>query len=322
MRGRQAAKRIAQSLIQTILLLIGVTLITFLILYLSPGNPAQRWLVGGDGHAGMVSEEAIREQEEKMGLDRPFLVQYKDWLLRAARGDLGNSMITGKPVLEELKDKAVPTVELTAVSLLFTILISVPLGICCAVHKDGWLDNIVRFFSFLGISVPSFLISLLLLWFFCLKLRWFSVIAAEGWRGMVLPAGVFVIQCSSKFTRQVRAVVIEQLGREYVKGAAARGVKKRTILFSHVLKNCMIPILSWCGIYLGVMLGGAAVIENIFSWNGLGKMAVEAVTAQDYYLIQGFVLWTAVIFLAVNFVIDLLSALIDPRIRKNQEESR
>lgn len=317
MRGGQVLKRISESLIQTMILLIGVTLITFFILYLSSGNPAERWLSGGDGHAGMVSEEAIREQEIKMGLDRPFLIQYKDWLLRVFQGDLGESMITGKPVLNELMEKAVPTIELTAVSLFFTILISIPLGIYCAVYKDGWLDNGVRFFSFLGISLPSFLISLLLLWFFCLKLGWFPVIATRDWKGMVLPMTVFVIQCSSKFTRQVRAVVIEQLGKEYVKGAIARGVKKRTILFSHVLKNCMIPILSWCGIYLGMMLGGAAVIENIFSWNGLGKMAVDAVTSSDYYLIQGFILWIAVMFLAINFIIDLLSAFLDPRIRKN-----
>jgi len=294
---------------------VGVTLITFFILHISPGNPAETWLRGVGGHAGTVSEEAIREQEQKMALDKPFLVQYGIWLGNVVQGDMGYSLISKKPVLEELKAKALPTIQLTFVSLFITVLLSIPLGIYCAVYKDSWFDNIIRVFSFIGISMPSFLSSLILLWFFCLKLGWFPVIAADGITGMILPVTVFVFQCASKLTRQIRSVVLEQLNKGYMKGAVARGVGRRAILFSHVLKNCLIPILSWCGIYTGIMLGGAAVIENVFSWNGMGKLAVEAVVALDYYLIQGFVLWVALIFLFVNFFIDILSALIDPRIK-------
>lgn len=309
-------KKILMSFIQTAVVLIGITLLTFFILYISPGNPAEIWLTGGDANVGQISEEAIRQQEEKMGLDKPFLVQYGIWLSKVCQGDMGNSMSTSKPVVEELSRHIVPTMALTLTSLLLTVIISVPLGIYCAVYKDRTLDNIVRGFSFLGISMPSFFISLILLWFFCLKLHMFPIIATNDLKGMVLPTAVLVIQCSSKMTRQVRAVVLEQLNQEYVKGAIARGVDERTILFSHVLKNSMVPILTWCSIYFGIMLGGSSVIETIFSWEGVGKMAIEAVARLDYYMIQGFVLWIAVIFLLLNFLVDVLSAVIDPRIKR------
>lgn len=314
-KWKNTGKKVVSSLLQTILVLTGITIVTFLILYLAPGNPAEIWLTGGDANVGQISEEAIREQEEKMGLDKPFLVQYGTWLIRVFQGDLGKSMTTSAPVAEELAKHIVPTLSLTLVSLVLTVLISIPLGVYCAVYRDRLLDNIVRTFSFLGISMPSFFISLVLLWIFCLKLQVLPVIASNDWKGMVLPAAVLVIQCSSKLTRQVRAVVLEQLNQDYVKGAAARGVDERTILFSHVLKNALVPILTWCSIYFGVMLGGAAVIETIFSWDGIGKLAIESVSRLDYFMIQGFVLWVAVIFLLVNFVVDLLSAVIDPRIK-------
>ena len=315
-RIKNILKKIAASLLQTVAVLIGITLITFFILYMAPGNPAEIWLTGGDANVGQISEEAIKAQEEKMGLDKPFFVQYGNWLAKVCKGDMGISMSTSRPVAEELAEHIIPTLQLTFTSLLLTILISVPLGIYCAVYKDRWLDNIVRSISFIGISMPSFFISLLLLWYFCLEKRIFTIIATEDWKGMVLPTAVLVIQCSSKLTRQVRAVVLEQLSQEYVKGAVARGVSEIRILFSHVLKNCLIPILTWCSIYFGIMLGGSAVIETIFTWNGVGKMAVDAVARLDYYLIQGFVLWIAAIFLAVNFLLDFISAIIDPRIKE------
>lgn len=315
-RIKNILKKITASLLQTAAVLIGITLITFFILYMAPGNPAEIWLTGGDANVGQISEEAIREQEEKMGLDKPFLVQYGNWLVKVCKGDMGISMSTSRPVSEELAEHILPTLQLTFTSLLLTVLISVPLGIYCAVYKDRWLDNIVRSVSFIGISMPSFFISLLLLWYFCLEKRIFTIIATEDWKGMVLPTAVLVIQCSSKLTRQVRAVVLEQLSQEYVKGAVSRGVSEIRILFSHVLKNCLIPILTWCSIYFGIMLGGSAVIETIFTWNGVGKMAVDAVARLDYYLIQGFVLWIAAIFLGVNFLLDFISAIIDPRIKE------
>ena len=302
-------------IVQFLIFIIGITLLTFSIMYLSPKNPAELWLAGSDGNVGIISEEAIEKQEKIMGLDKPFIVQYGNWLLNVAKGDLGTSFITKRPVSQEIKEHMAPTVEMTAVSLAVTVIIAIPLGILCAVYKDRWIDNIFRIFSFIGISVPSFVISLVFLWLFCIKLKIMPVIAPVGLKGLVLPSAVLVIQCSSKMIRQIRAIVLEQLEQPYVEGAVMRGVSYRRILFTHVLKNCAAPILTCISIYVGLFLGGSTIIEGIFSINGLGKMAVNSVARLDYNMLQGFVLWCAIAYLIVNLTVDIISALIDPRIK-------
>lgn len=308
-------RKILSQIVQFLIVIIGITLLTFSIMYLSPKNPAELWLAGSDGNVGIISEEAIEKQEKIMGLDKPFIVQYGNWLLNVAKGDLGTSFITKRPVSQEIKEHMAPTVEMTAVSLAVTVIIAIPLGILCAVYKDRWIDNIFRIFSFIGISVPSFVISLVFLWLFCIKLRIMPVIAPVGLKGLVLPSAVLVIQCSSKMIRQIRAIVLEQLEQPYVEGAVMRGVSYRRILFTHVLKNCAAPILTCISIYVGLFLGGSTIIEGIFSINGLGKMAVNSVARLDYNMLQGFVLWCAIAYLIVNLTVDIISALIDPRIK-------
>ena len=308
-------RKILSQIVQFLIVIIGITLLTFSIMYLSPKNPAELWLAGSDGNVGIISEEAIEKQEKIMGLDRPFIVQYGNWLLNVAKGDLGTSFITKRPVSQEIKEHMAPTVEMTAVSLAVTVIIAIPLGILCAVYKDRWIDNIFRIFSFIGISVPSFVISLVFLWLFCIKLRIMPVIAPVGLKGLVLPSAVLVIQCSSKMIRQIRAIVLEQLEQPYVEGTVMRGVSYRRILFTHVLKNCAAPILTYISIYVGLFLGGSTIIEGIFSINGLGKMAVNSVARLDYNMLQGFVLWCAIAYLIVNLTVDIISALIDPRIK-------
>ena len=308
-------RKILSQIVQFLIVIIGITLLTFSIMYLSPKNPAELWLAGSDGNVGIISEEAIEKQEKIMGLDKPFIVQYGNWLLNVARGDLGTSFVTKRPVSQEIKEHMAPTVEMTAVSLAVTVIIAIPLGILCAVYKDRWIDNIFRIFSFIGISVPSFVISLVFLWLFCIKLKIMPVIAPVGLKGLVLPSAVLVIQCSSKMIRQIRAIVLEQLEQPYVEGAVMRGVSYRRILFTHVLKNCAAPILTCISIYVGLFLGGSTIIEGIFSINGLGKMAVNSVARLDYNMLQGFVLWCAIAYLIVNLTVDIISALIDPRIK-------
>lgn len=308
-------RKILSQIVQFLIVIIGITLLTFSIMYLSPKNPAELWLAGSDGNVGIISEEAIEKQEKIMGLDKPFIVQYGNWLLNVARGDLGTSFITKRPVSQEIKEHMAPTVEMTAVSLAVTVIIAIPLGILCAVYKDRWIDNIFRIFSFIGISVPSFVISLVFLWLFCIKLKIMPVIAPVGLKGLVLPSAVLVIQCSSKMIRQIRAIVLEQLEQPYVEGAVMRGVSYRRILFTHVLKNCAAPILTCISIYVGLFLGGSTIIEGIFSINGLGKMAVNSVARLDYNMLQGFVLWCAIAYLIVNLTVDIISAIIDPRIK-------
>ena len=308
-------RKILSQIFQFLIVIIGITLLTFSIMYLSPKNPAELWLAGSDGNVGIISEEAIEKQEKIMGLDKPFIVQYGNWLLNVVKGDLGTSFVTKRPVSQEIKEHMAPTVEMTAVSLAVTVIIAIPLGILCAVYKDRWIDNIFRIFSFIGISVPSFVISLVFLWLFCIKLKIMPVIAPVGLKGLVLPSAVLVIQCSSKMIRQIRAIVLEQLEQPYVEGAVMRGVSYRRILFTHVLKNCAAPILTCISIYVGLFLGGSTIIEGIFSINGLGKMAVNSVARLDYNMLQGFVLWCAIAYLIVNLTVDIISALIDPRIK-------
>lgn len=314
-RLKTAVKKIISHISQFIIVLIGITLLTFSIMYLSPRNPAELWLAGSDGNAGIISEEAIAEQERIMGLDKPFIVQYVNWLANVAKGDLGVSYATRRPVATELAEHMAPTVAMTFISLALTVIIAVPLGILCAVYKDKIPDNILRIFSFIGISLPSFVISLLFLWFFCIKLKLMPVIAPNGIRGLILPIAVLVIQCSSKMIRQVRAIILDQLDQPYVEGARMRGVRYRTILFSHVLKNSAAPIMTCISIYVGIFLGGSAIIEGIFSINGLGRLAVSSVARLDYNMLQGFVLWCAIVYLIVNLIVDIVSALIDPRIK-------
>ncbi|MGI6013840.1 MAG: ABC transporter permease [Oscillospiraceae bacterium] len=307
--------KILAQLLQFSIVLIGITFLTFSIMFLSPKNPAELWLAGTDGHVGMISEEAIREQEHIMGLDKPFLVQYGSWLVDVVQGDLGISFSSKRPVSEELYRHMGPTVSMTVLSLSVTVLLSVPLGILCAVYKDRLLDNIMRGISFIGISLPSFVLSLIFLWFFCMKLNLMPVISSDGIKGIILPSCVLILQCTSKMTRQVRAIVLEQLDQPYVDGAIIRGVKYRTILFSHVLKNSAAPILTCISIYVGLLLGGSAVIEGIFSVNGLGRLAVSSAARLDQYVLQGFVLWIALVYLLVNLAVDILSSIIDPKVK-------
>ena len=296
-------------IVNVVIVLIGITFLSFCLLYLAPGDPAETYIRGGDGNAGTVSEEAIQAQREKWGLDKPFFVQYFNWLGNILRGNFGESYTTNRPVLEEIGSKIGPTLILSVAALFVTLLISIPLGVLCALYKDRLLDNICRVFSFIGIAVPSFLSSLLLLYFF-------------GFQGLILPVTVLTIQCSAKFIRQVRSIVLEQMNQEYVRGAIARGVTKSKILFSHVLRNAWLPIITLIGIYFGVFLSGAAIVETIFSWQGIGQLAVEAVGRKDYPVIQAIILWLGVLYVAVNFLVDLSYSLLDPRVRLGKGENK
>ncbi len=317
-RSKILVKKLISHFFQFAIVLIGITLLTFSILHLSPRNPAELWIAGSDGNVGIISKEAIEKQEKIMGLDKPFIVQYGIWLENVIHGDLGISYTTKRPVLTELLSHMMPTVIMTGISLIITVMISIPVGIYCAVNKDKTADNIFRVFSFMGISIPSFVMSLFLLWCFSIKLKWMPVIAQNNMAGLILPITVLVFQCTAKMTRQIRAIILDELDKPYVEGAIMRGVKKNTILFSHVLKNSAAPIMTCISIYTGIFLGGSTVIEGIFSVNGLGRLAVSSVARLDYTMIQGFVLWCALIYLMVNLLVDVLSAMIDPRIKYNR----
>ena len=302
---------IGKRLLQLIPIVLGVTFLTFSLLYLAPGDPAQARLLA---NGSVVTDEALRSLRIAMGLDRPFLVQYVDWLVGFLTGDLGISYHDDMPVAVKLGIAAWPTIRLASLSLLFTMLISVPLGITMAVKQNTFFDNFVRFLTFIGNSVPNFMISLILMYVVCLKLHLLPVISANSWKGLVLPVTTLVIMHSSKFIRQVRAEVLEQMDKEYVLSARVRGVKESTILYKNVLHNSMITIITIFGLSAGTLLAGTAVIETIFSWPGLGKLVIDSISYRDYPTIQGFVVIMAIVYVLINLITDICYKLLDPRV--------
>ena len=268
----------------------------------------------------MVSEEVIEQKREELGLNQPLVVQYVNWLKGIVKGDFGTSYKSNKPVLQEIQKCLPYTIKLTLLSMFLTIVISTPLGVLCARYKDGWLDNLLRFVTYLFSSLPSFFLALVLMYCFALKLKWFPVIAKGSTGGIVMPALVLSLTLAAWYIRQVRAIVLGELEKEYIDGLLARGVSETKIMFGHVLRNCLMPLVTLVGISFGTMLGGSTIVESIFTWPGVGKMAVDSITSRDYPVIQGYVVWMALIFLFINALVEISYSLLDPRLRKGREE--
>ena len=297
-------KRLINRLIQLVITLIGVSFLTFCLTYLSPGDPAAMVLEASDT---IVSQEIIEQTREEMGLNDPFLVQYGNWLLGVAQGDMGISYSAKKPVIDKLMEGFAGTVLLALTTIILIIIISIPLGIFSATHRNRIPDFLVRIFSFIGVSMPSFWVGLILLYIFGLKLGLFPIATASITpSGLVLPALTLAIYQSAKYTRQVRTVILDELHQDYVIGARARGLSEKAIL-------CLITLL---GMSIGWLLGGVAVIETVFAWPGMGRMAVYAITMRDYPLIEGFVLWISIVYTVINFLVDLSYTYLDPRLKK------
>ena len=307
------ARYIGKRLIHLVGIMIAVSFLTFLLMYLSPGDAAAKKL---NAQGVAVSEEIIEKTRESMGLNRPFLVQYGDWALHALRGDLGTSYKDNFPVAGKLAKGLRYTAILAVTSLALAFVVALPLSILTALHKDSLLDDITRLFSFAGNSLPNFLISVLLMYFLCVKARLLPVVADKSLKGLLLPAAALSIPMCGRFIRQFRAELLEQLSRSYVSGAVSRGVKARYILYKNVLHNALIAILTIVSLQIGTLFGGSVVIETIFRWPGLGKLAMDAITNRDYPVIQGFVLFTAVVYVLVNLLTDIAYRWIDPRVRE------
>ncbi len=306
-------KYIVKRLIHLIWILIAVCFLTFLLLYLAPGDAASKKL---NAQGVAVSQEVLERTREEMGLNRPFFVQFGDWALHALRGDLGTSYKDGSSVSGKLSAGLRRTVLLALSSLLLAFIVALPLSILTAIRKDGVLDYAVRFLSFIGNSMPNFLVSVLLMYWLCVRLKLLPVVADESVRGLLLPALALSIPMCGRFLRQFRAEVLEQLGRPYVAGARARGVTGGRILFFNVLRGALLPILTIVGLSIGTLMGGSVVIETVFRWPGLGKVAMDAISARDIPVVQGFVLLTAVIYTLVNLLTDLAYHWVDPRVRQ------
>ncbi len=305
-------KYIGKRLLHLAGILVAISFLTFLLMYLSPGDAAVKKL-NAQGIA--VSREVLEATRKSMGLDRPFLVQYGDWALHALRGDLGESYKDGMSVAGKLFKALGYTARLALSSLAIALAISLPLAVLTALKKDTLLDNVIRFFSFVANSLPNFLVSILLMYYLCVRARLLPVVADDSLKGLLLPSAALSIPMIGRFLRQFRAEILEQLGQPYVSGAVSRGVKTRFLLYRNVLHNASITIMTVVGLQIGTLFGGSVVIETIFRWPGLGKLVMDSITARDYPVVQGFVLFTSVIYVGVNLLTDIAYHWVDPRVR-------
>ena len=298
--------------IRIVVLLFGITFLSFALSFFSPGDPAQIMLNSQGGH---VSEETVEQVRENMGLNRPFIVQYADWLGGVVTGDMGMSYKSRKPVAELLLGALPKTLSLTVVSMILMILISTPVGTLCALRKDSVFDHVMRVMTYLFAALPSFFFALILLYVLALKLKIFPVIP-KGPLGIIMPVCTLALTLGAWYVRQIRSMMLREMQKDYVRGLRSRGFSEPVIFFRNILKNCAAPLITLLSMSFGSMLGGAAIVESIFVWNGVGKLAVDSITARDYPMIQGYVVWMTVIFLLINILADVISRVIDPRIRR------
>ena len=306
--GRYAVRR----LLQLIPILIGITFLSFAMMRLAGSDAVTEMYA----NKGAVSQEVIDAKRAELGLDKPFVIQYFAWLGGMLRGDMGVSYVSGRDVFQTFVSKLPATLLLTALSILLTVVISIPLGVLAAVRHDKITDYCLRFLSFIGNSLPNFFVALLLMQLLAIKLGWLPVISSgTSIRSAMMPTLTLAISMSAKYMRQVRATVLEELNKDYVIGAQARGVRGSVVLWRSVIKSSMLTIVTLLALSIGSLLGGTAIIESIFMWDGVGKLAVDAITMRDYPLIQAYVVWMAVIYVLVNLITDLLYHALDPRIR-------
>lgn len=303
---------ILKRIYQLAIVLFGVTFLTFVITKMAPSDPAEmRYLSMGI----TPTPELLEQTRIEMGLDKPFLVQYGTWLLGVLHGDLGVSTKYSEPVLVQMTKKLPGTLALAAVAGSLMVAVSFPLGVLTATKKNRFIDYFIRVITFIGMSMPNFWLGLMLMYLFCVQLGWLSIISVNNATGMILPVATLVIYMASVYIRHIRTSVLEEMNSNYVTGARARGIPERRIMWGHIIPNALPTIITLIGLSIGSLLGGSAIIETLFSWQGIGSMVVEAIRVRDYQLIQGYVIWMAIIFVVVNLIVDIVCRLIDPQIR-------
>ena len=306
------AKSLLQRFLQFIPVFFGITLLSFGLIYIAPGDP-----VGIRLSAGGVSADPqlVEQMRTEMGLDAPFLVQYGHWLIHFLQGDMGTSYITDLPVAATFW-KALPyTLRMAGTAMGLTLLISLPLGITIAAWRNSRMDYAVRILTFIGNATPGFIVALVLMFVFSYRLGWIPVLGAAKPIGMVLPALSLALVMSSRYIRQIRAAALDELAKDYVVGLRARGIPERVILARNVLKNIMVIVITLTGISVGSLLGGTVIIETIFNWPGIGSLIMTAITNRDYPIIQAVVVWMALAFFLVNLIADLSYRYFNPKIK-------
>lgn len=290
-------------------ILLAVTFIVFTLMYITPGNPAELML------GQNATPEAVEKLEEELGLDRPFLVRYIDYLFNLLRLDMGTSYTTKEPVMTRIWNCVPYTLELAAVSIFLAAIIGTPIGIISATKQYTAFDNITMVFALVGISMPVFWIGILLILLFSVRLQW---LPSSGWgsiRQMILPAVTVAAQSIAVICRMTRSSMLEVIRQDYIRTVRAKGQAEYKIILSHVLRNALIPIITVIGLQFGALLGGAIMAETIFSIPGLGRLMIDAIKQRDYPVVQGVVLFVAITFSLVNLLIDIIYGFVDPKIR-------
>ena len=312
MRSKRMRRSIIRRVLQFIPVLLGITFLAFLLIYLSPSDPVSvRMSAGGIS----VNPEIMESMRRSMGLDRPLLIQYGDWLWNILHGNMGKSYITDADVLDQIL-KALPyTLKMAGASLLLTLCISIPVGILTAAMQNSKFDYVVRVMAFVGNALPNFIIALCLMFIFSYRLGWIPVLATTKPIGLVLPALTLALVMSSRYIRQIRAAMLDELSKGYVVGLRSRGLSEPTILYKNALKNIMVTVITLTGISLGSLLGGTVIVETVFTWPGLGSLIMEGISQRDYPVVQAVIVWMASAFMVVNLLTDISYTVFNPKIK-------
>jgi peptide/nickel transport system permease protein len=298
---------------QVIPVLIGVSVLVFFMVHLIPGDPVQMMLQGSPN----VTPELMAKVRHQLGLDLPLYQQYFSYAVKVIRGDLGSSIWTGQTVWWEIQQQLPRTMELAIWSMVTSVLIGVLLGTIAAVKRGTWFDTIVMIISQLGVSMPLFWSALILVFIFSLNLGWLPATGVGGWKRLILPVLALSSNYSAVITRMVRSSLLDVLGQEYVRVARAKGLTEYTVVMRHALRNALIPVITIVGLQFGNLLGGTVVIEQVFSRQGVGRLAYAAIMAKDFPIVQGVVLVMASTYVMLNVFVDMSYSLLDPRIRYN-----
>ena len=297
---------------QFIPVFFGITVLSFTLIHLAPIDPVSvRLSLGGIA----VDPVTAAQMRTEMGLDRPLPIQYGDWLMRFLHGDMGTSYRSDRPVAAMLLQALPYTLAIAAGAMLLTLLISLPLGIAIAAYRNSVLDCTVRFLTFIGNAVPSFIVGILLMFLFSYQLGWIPVLAGNSPIGMVLPTAALALIMSARYIRQIRAATLDELAKDYIVGLRARGITERRILFGSVLKNIMDVVVTLTTISVGSLLGGVVIIETLFSRPGVGSLLMTAINSRDYPVIQAAVVWMVLAYFVVNLLADLSYRRFNPRVR-------
>lgn len=307
---------IGKRLVGLFCILLGLSFFVFALTYILPSDPVQQLL---SSMGATQDPELVAAMQARYGLDKSFLEQYFSWLSGVLQGNLGTSVYYDETVNSVLMRKLPNTIRLAVVSFLLTVVISFPLGAASALYRNKFVDYVIRFLSFVGMSMPGFWVGLILMYWLAVEHRLLPVSGNSGWISLVLPSITLSIGLSALFIRRIRAAMLEQMDSLYTIGEQARGISRPRIILRHVLPNSMLTLITLLGMSFGDLLGGTMVVETIFGWNGVGATAIEAISNRDYQLIQGYVLWVGTIYVVINLLVDLSYKYLDPRIRLEKE---